>query len=115
MKYGYYLILLFSLLLSSCSQEELSKSKVQSRLKNLQELGTVDYTLSKVLIVDDTQWYSAGDRKVIISMKANMKAGVDFSKLEIQEFDTEKKICYPGRMLVSCSRRCGRSSKNRKF
>lgn len=91
MKHISFVVLLFSLILSSCSQEELSKSKVQSRLKNLQELGTVEYTLRKVLAVDDTQWYSVGDRKVVISMKANMKAGVDFSKLNIQEFDNDTK------------------------
>lgn len=79
------------LLLSSCEPEGMSKGDVQARLKNLQELGTVEYTLSKVLAVDDNQWYSAGDRKVLMSMKADLKAGVDFSKIEVTSIDKSEK------------------------
>tara|TARA_B110000285_G_C14848423_1_gene478783 strand:+ start:143 stop:703 length:561 start_codon:yes stop_codon:yes gene_type:complete len=79
------------LFFSSCEPEGMSKGDVQARLKNLQELGTVEYTLSKILAVDDKQWYSVGDRKVLMSMKADLKAGVDFSGIGIEKIDNSEK------------------------
>jgi len=86
-----FLLAILILILSSCGNKEMSKGEVQARLKNLQELGTVEYTLSKVLSVDDNQWYSAGDRKVLMSMKADLKAGVDFSKIVVANLDHSNK------------------------
>lgn len=83
-------LFMVSSILFSC-QNKLDKSTIESRLQNLQDLGTVEYTLSKVLSIDDEQWYTVGERKVLMSIKANLKAGVDFSQLEILSFDDKSK------------------------
>ena len=41
------------------------------------ELGTVEYTISKIVKVDDkATWYKFGDRKMLFRIRARMKAGV---------------------------------------
>lgn len=57
---------------------------IEEQIKNLQEFGTSEYVLSKIIIAEDNQWYTIGDRKVIITMKASVVAGIDFSKIEIE-------------------------------
>lgn len=73
--------LVFCLALLSCDTEELKKGEIEEQLRDLQELGTSEYVLNKIIIAEDNQWYSIGDRKVVISMTASLKAGVDFLKL----------------------------------
>ena len=90
-----FFISIFSL---SCNnvqdvQTELSKSDIKNKLENLKQLGTVEYTLSKVLIVDDDKdWFKVGDRKALITLKAYLLAGLNFSDIEINDFETNRFI-----------------------
>ncbi len=74
------LIVIF--ILNSCNQLP-KKELIESRIQNLKELGTSEYTLKKIIIANDEQWWTIGDKQVIISMKASLKAGIDFSKIKI--------------------------------
>lgn len=84
--------LVFCLALLSCSNEELKKGEIEEQLRDLQELGTSEYVLNKIIIAEDNQWYTIGDRKVVITMTASLKAGVDFSEIKLVEIDNESKI-----------------------
>lgn len=47
------------------------------------ELATVDYSVSKILKIDDKgEWYKFGDRKILISVKANVRAGIDLTEMQ---------------------------------
>jgi hypothetical protein len=74
---------LFLLALASCNnpQKQL-EIQTENNLKSLSELGTVEYVVSKVVKADDNAtWYKFGDRKILFSCKASLKAGIDLSKL----------------------------------
>ena len=69
------------LLLSSCgpSKEEIIKQKIQS-LTEMAELGTVEYTVKKIIKCNNNEdWYKYGERKILYSSIAYLKAGIDMS------------------------------------
>lgn len=68
-------------LFTSCSQtlEEKMNHKF-SALKETAELGTVEYTIKKIIKANDETFYSVGDRKILMSCRATMKAGIDLAK-----------------------------------
>lgn len=76
--------LLIPILVGSCTSKELKADEIKKSLEELSSLGTVEYDLSKLLIVDDEQWFAIGERKAIINLKANIVAGVDFKKIKIK-------------------------------
>jgi len=55
---------------------------VEKGLKLLSDLSTVEYVVSKIVKADDNAtWYKFGDRKILFSCKASLKAGLDLSEL----------------------------------
>ena len=86
-----FLALILSILIS-CSNEEITESIIKQRLAEINQLGTVEYDLSKVLIVDDEQWYTYGDRKALINLEASLVAGIDFKKIEISNLVSNNSI-----------------------
>ena len=76
-------ILVATLLMSSCNKEE-KESAWQQRIRQVSELGTVQYTVQKVVSNSDETWQLFGNRKILFSFKAVIKAGIDMDK-----FDTE--------------------------
>ncbi len=49
-------------------------------LKEMNELVTVEYVVNKIIKANDnTTWYKAGDRKILMTCAATLKAGIDFS------------------------------------
>lgn len=65
-------------LVVSCnpSQEKLTRKSIQS-LSEMAELGTVEYTVKKIVKTDDAVWWKYGKRKIIFSCTAFIKAGID--------------------------------------
>jgi hypothetical protein len=79
------------LLAVSCqpNPEEL-KEKVL-KIKDMSELGTVEYTVTKMIRAsDDKTWYKFGSRKILFSCEARIKAGVDLSQVKPQDVKLEK-------------------------
>lgn len=70
------------LLLSSCGGRNHAE-ELESQIRNMggasAELGSVEYTISKIIAVDHDLFYKIGERKVLFSTLSTMKAGVDLS------------------------------------
>ena len=90
------------ILLHSCDQKQEKKfeqktnvlpdqASLKSSLASLSNLGTVEYSLSKIVSASDDQWYSVGSRKALMSCKANVIAGVDFAKIQISALNQKEK------------------------
>lgn len=61
------------------SQDELLSQKMQG-LSEMAELGTVEYTVKKIVIADDEAWYKYGNRKILFTCTAFIKAGIDMKE-----------------------------------
>ena len=76
------LITISVLLLSSCGKKNHAQ-ELESQIKSMggasAELGSVEYTISKIIAIDHDRFYKIGDRKVLFSSLSTMKAGVDLS------------------------------------
>ena len=70
------------LLLPSCGRKNHAE-ELESQIKSMggasAELGSVEYTISKIIAVDHDVFYKIGERKVLFSSLSTMKAGVDLS------------------------------------
>ena len=76
----------------STPEKELNAGKVIESLKSMSKLGSTEYTLTKVLPVDDNNnWYTIGDRKAVILCKAHVVAGIDASQIQFTEVNTKEK------------------------
>jgi hypothetical protein len=72
---------LFLITAISCQRRPDPKDMVL-QLRELNELATVEYTVSKIVKASDDQtWYKFGDRKILMSCKAGVKAGIDLDKI----------------------------------
>ena len=52
-------------------------------LKDLAELATVEYSVTKIVSYKDVAWY--GDRKILFEAAATVKAGIDLNELSEQD------------------------------
>ena len=95
--------------LFSCKQDISHKQMEEQvgKITSLTELGTVEYVVTKIVKANDNAtWYKFGDRKILFSCKAILKAGIDLSKLEDSDIqvNTEEKtitITLPNAELLS--------------
>lgn len=72
-------LLMAALMLVGCtSKEEMLQQRVQSMAASA-ELGTVEYTVKKIVKCDDKQTFAIGDRKILFRSTAYLKAGVDLA------------------------------------
>lgn len=63
-------------------------------LQKMSDLATAEYVVTKIIKAsDDKTWYKVGDRKILMSCKASLVAGIDLSKL------TEKDINIDGQSI----------------
>ena len=77
----YRLIVLIVIILASCKSKETKLNEVFA-LKEMSELATVEYTVTKIVRAsDDKTWYKLGDRKILMSCSARIKAGIDLSEI----------------------------------
>lgn len=68
-----------------------TQDQIISKMSEMSNLGTVEYSLSKIIHVNDKQWYAIGPRKVLIECKAYVKAGIDFKQLKVIEINDSLK------------------------
>ena len=80
--------------LSSCTKNSVEQ-ELERRVRNMggasAQLGTVEYTISKIIKVDHDVFYKVGDRKILFSTQSTMKAGVDLSKFCTDSVVVDKK------------------------
>ena len=102
---------IFLCLLVSCDKaEQTSPEETQPKMKDLTELaelGTVEYTITKNVKANDNQaFYKFGDRKILFSVKAFMKAGIDLKdfsndKIMVNESDKSVIVTLPKASILS--------------
>ena len=78
-------------LLCSCGGKEKKLEEALSKAVACAELGAVEYTITKLIMVDDDALYKFGDRKIIFSCHTTMKAGID-----LKEFTKEDVVVSKG-------------------
>ncbi len=96
----------FLLLFVSCTKKPpLEEKPSVLALREMGELATVEYTITKVIKAsDDKTWYKVGDRKILMSCEAYLKAGVDLTLLTENSFTVDGKnihIRLPSPKLIS--------------
>jgi hypothetical protein len=78
--------LLSFILLFACSEEKKMRKLEVFEIREIGELSSTEYVYSKVLKIDDKgEWYKFGDRKLLISCKAKVKAGIDFTLIQKED------------------------------
>lgn len=77
------LSILFCLLFISCGNKSVPEQKKEILgLKEMNELATAEYSITKVVKANDNQtWFKVGDRKILLSCTGSIKAGIDLSSL----------------------------------
>lgn len=69
-----------ALLLFAC-EEKTAKTDVY-QIRNIGQLATTEYTIGKIIkLKDEGPWYKLGDRSLLMSCKAKVKAGIDLSQV----------------------------------
>lgn len=77
-----FIVLIFLSLLFSCGNKANEKKTDVYSIRNIGALSTTEYTIGKVVKLQDNQaWYKFGDRRILISCKATIKAGVDLNQI----------------------------------
>lgn len=81
----FVLFLLLPALLLSCNSKADQLTERIEKMKETPELGSVEYTIKKLIKADDVKWYTIGDRKILFSCTAYLKAGIDLSELSMED------------------------------
>ena len=85
--------ILIAILVCSCNQKSVDDQKQEIlSLKQMNDLATVEYIVNKIIKANDNQtWYKVGDRKILMSCKATLRAGIDFSRIETTDISIKGK------------------------
>ena len=84
-------LLLILLFFSFCNRKPIKSPDILS-LKEMGELATVEYTVTKIIKTNDNKtWFKPGDRKILMSCEATIKAGVDLSSITKENFSIQDK------------------------
>ncbi len=77
-----FISFLIILLVGCSNKNDLKNRKEIFAFKEMSDVATVEYTLSKVVKANDNRnWYKLGNRKIVMSVVAYAKAGIDLSKV----------------------------------
>ena len=84
-------ICLAAIALQSCSKhkpsmQDLVKERTQ-QISEVSQFSTVEYTVKKVIKAEDNAWYKIGERKILFTCTAYLKAGVDLNNFSIQNVE----------------------------
>jgi Protein of unknown function (DUF4230) len=84
MKWGYIFLVGICLCGAiSCSKSPAEQKQSILALREMSDLVTVEYVVTKIIKANDNQtWYKAGDRKILMSCRASIKAGIDLSAIQ---------------------------------
>jgi hypothetical protein len=97
--------LLIVCLFANCAKPLPDKAATLVALQQMQDLATVEYTLTKVVKAsDDATWFKWGDRKILITCEATVKAGINFNEIDPRYVQLEGKtilIQLPAAKILS--------------
>ncbi len=84
-------ILLILLIAASCKRKHEQQHDIFS-LKEMSDLATVEYTVTKIIKANDNKtWFKAGERKILMSCEAHIKAGIDMGSINRNNFRIDGK------------------------
>lgn len=84
-------VAIVSCILFSCEESLESRiDKKLSTMSEMSELGTVEYTISKIVKANDNSFYTIGDRKILFSCQATMKAGIDLANFSADSIKVDE-------------------------
>ena len=93
-KFTFIMICLLAVVFVSCGRTLSQKMDKQiNNISKMAELGTVEYTITKIVKANNKVFYKIGDRKILFSCKATMKAGIDLNNFSADnvKINNEKK------------------------
>lgn len=83
---------LITLLISSCGDEKEVRETEIYEIRSIGTLSTTEYTLGKIIHWNDEgAWYTYGDRKILLSCKATVKAGVNLNAIKESDIRVDGK------------------------
>ena len=91
-------------LFSACGKKDGNRLSWQQTLKQAAELGTVEYTVKKIVKSNDKQFYTIGDRQILFSSTAYLKDGVkldNFSEENVVINEKDVTVTLPHAELLS--------------
>jgi hypothetical protein len=90
----FFVFVLAVLATAGCSRNREVQEMVRREVKAISEmrqLGLVEYRVRKIVKADDEgAWYKIGDRKILLSCTAYLKAGLDLSSFGMQDVDIDR-------------------------
>ena len=80
--------LILLMFLTACGKKETGPQRPSIfTLKEMSDLATVEYTVTKVIKASDNKtWFKLGDRKILMTFEAHIKAGIDMSGIDKNSF-----------------------------
>jgi hypothetical protein len=77
-----------------CTGKKEAPKPVVFSLQQIGKLATAEYQITRIVKASDNQtWYKVGNRKILISCTASVKAGIDFTQLKPQQVaEQEEKV-----------------------
>ncbi len=85
-------LLFITILFAGCSNKEAPLQPDVLTLKEMGDLATVEYTVTKIIKASDNRtWFKLGDRKILMSCEAIIKAGVDMTAITESSYTIEGK------------------------
>lgn len=105
----FFVLLLTALMLSGCAErvpEDTTQREIEA-ISQMRELSLVEYRVRKIVKANDEgEWYKIGDRKILLSCTAYLKAGIDLSgfsaeNVDINRLDGSVTVTVPHAKLLS--------------
>jgi len=89
----FFMTCLSALVLLGCSGRSVLEETVEREIKaitEMKQLSLVEYRVSKIIKADDEgQWYKIGERKILLSCTAYLKAGIDLATFGQDDVDVD--------------------------
>ncbi len=89
----------------SCSKSADAKQREILTIREMSDLVTVEYLVTKIIKANDNKtWYKTGDRKILMSCRASIKAGIDLSAIKEENIQVDGKsisIQVPAAKVIS--------------
>ena len=103
----YFYSLIIILVIGCSSKKEQQQTNAVRSIKEMGELATVEYTVTKIIKASDNKtWFKIGDRKILMTCEAVIKAGIDLSSVNENNFTINGKdvsVTLPPPKVISLS------------
>ena len=89
----FFVLLLTIFMVPGCSErvpEDTTQREIEA-ISQMRELSLVEYRVRKIVKANDEgEWYKIGDRKILLSCTAYLKAGIDLSGFSAENVDINR-------------------------